>query len=127
MNRRPVTIRLPRLTGLAIIGLIAYARYFLRLPWLSASVVYLLLFWIFHCGMTFTAVWFPSVLARLEGDEIDWYQWPNVRIAMLLSVIGAAGFVFGLGLFEGRPPRDTLTWPRGSASTFPSCTESDGC
>ena len=88
-------------TGLAIFGLIAYARYFLRLPWLSASVVYLWLFWIFHCGMTFTAVWFPSVLARLEGDEIDWYQWPNVRIAMLLSVIGAAGFVFGLGLFSG--------------------------
>ena len=86
-------------TGLAIIGLIAYARYFLRLPWLSASVVYLCLFWIFHCGMTFTAVWFPSVLARLEGDEIEWYYWPNVRIAMLLSVIGAAGFVFGLGLF----------------------------
>ena len=54
-------------SGLAILGLIGYARYFLRLPWLSASVVYLWLFWIFHCGMTFTAVWFPSVLARARG------------------------------------------------------------
>jgi hypothetical protein len=51
-------------SGLAILGLIAYARYFLRLPWLSASVVYLSLFWIFHCGMTFTAVLVPSVLCR---------------------------------------------------------------
>jgi hypothetical protein len=87
------------ITGLAIIGLIAYARYFLRLPWLSPSVVYLLLFWIFHCGMTFTAVWFPSVLTDLEAGDLEWYYWPNVRLAMLLSVIGAAGFVFGMGLF----------------------------
>jgi hypothetical protein len=90
-------------SGLAIIGLIAYARYFLRLPWLSASVVFLSLFWIFHCGMTFTAVWVPSVLTRLEGGDIEWYDWPNVRLALVLSVIGAAGFVFGLGLF-GRLP-----------------------
>lgn len=90
-------------TGLVIAGLIAYAHYFMRLPWLSASVVYLWLFWIFHCGMTFTAVWFPSVLASLQGDDLEWYKWPNVRLAMLLSLMGAAGFAFGMGLF-GRPP-----------------------
>jgi O-antigen polysaccharide polymerase Wzy len=90
-------------SGLSILGLIAYTRYFLRLPALSASVVYLSLFWIFHCGMTFTGTLIPSVLARLEGADIEWYYWPNVRFAMLLSVIGAAGFVFGVGLF-GRSP-----------------------
>jgi hypothetical protein len=89
-------------TGLAGIGLIAYARYFLGLRWLSASVVYLMLFWMFHFGMTFTATLIPSVLTRLEDYEIEWLYWPNVRFAMILGVIGAAGFVFGVGFFAGR-------------------------
>jgi hypothetical protein len=89
-------------TGLAVIGLTAYARYFLRLPWLSASVVYLVLFWIFHFGMTFTAVLVPSVLTPLSDGQIEWFRWPSVRMAMILGVIGAAGFVFGAGFFATR-------------------------
>ncbi len=84
-------------TGATAIGLIAYARYFLRLPWLSASVVYLMLFWMFHFGMTFTAAVFPSALLRLQDWQIEWFYWPNVRMAMILGLIGAAGFVFGVG------------------------------
>ncbi len=86
-------------SGLVVIALIAYARYVVQLPWMSASVVYLLLFWMFHFGMTFTAVLVPDVLAPFEAWAIEWLYWPNVRIAMILGVIGAVGFVFGVGLF----------------------------
>src|SRR3990172_6361510 len=41
-------------SGLAVIGLVVYSRYALCFPWLSASVVYLALFWIFHFGLAFT-------------------------------------------------------------------------
>jgi len=84
--------------GFAVIGLMVYARYFLRLPWISASVVYLMLFWMFHYGLAFTAVLVPDVLAPLAYWEIAWMYWPNVRVAMILGLIGAAGFVFGVGL-----------------------------
>jgi hypothetical protein len=57
-NHAPIAI----VTGVGGAGLIAYARYFLRLPWISAPVVYLILFWTFHFGMTFTAELVPSVL-----------------------------------------------------------------
>jgi O-antigen polysaccharide polymerase Wzy len=93
-------------TGLTVFGLIAYARYFVRLSWLSASVVYLLLFWMFHFGMTFTAVLFPDVLLEFEDWQLEWFGWPNVRVGMLLGVIGAAGFVFGSGLLTRRPSRN---------------------
>jgi hypothetical protein len=89
-------------SGLTVLGLLVYMRYFLGLPWLSASGAYLLLFWIFHCGMTFTAVLVPSVLDSIEEYELEWFSWPNVRLSMLLSVIGAAGFVFGVGLLQHR-------------------------
>lgn len=83
-------------SGLAALALIAYARYGLGLPWLSASLVYLLLFWMFHFGLVFTAALDPGVLASLQDWELEWLYWPNVRLAMLLGVLGAAGFVAGL-------------------------------
>jgi hypothetical protein len=89
-------------TGATVIGLIAYARYFLHRPWISASVVYLMLFWMFHFGMTFTAAVFPSVLAPLPDEDIEWFYWPNVRMSMILGVLGAVGFVFGVGLVADR-------------------------
>ena len=95
----PVTI----VSSLAVLGLIAYARYFVGLSWLSASVVYLLLFWTFHFGMTFTTVLFPDVLLKFEDWQLEWLAWPNVRVGMLLGVIGAAGFLLGSGLFAKRP------------------------
>lgn len=90
--------------GLAVMGLILYTRYFLRRPWASASIVYLALFWMFHYGMAFTSVIVPSVLEPFEAWEVAWLYWPNVRMAMILGVCGAAGFVLGIGLFVGRTP-----------------------
>lgn len=84
--------------GLGVMGLMLYVRYTLRVPWISPSVVYLMLFWMFHYGLVFTAVLVPDVLAPFPYWENAWMYWPNVRVAMLLGLIGAAGFVFGVGL-----------------------------
>jgi len=89
-------------TGATAAGLIAYARYFLRLPWLSAPVVYLVLFWTFHFGMTFTAVLFPSVLAKISDQDLSWFFYPSTRLAMLVSLVGAASFVLAIGFFTRR-------------------------
>jgi hypothetical protein len=98
--------------GLCVIALIAYTRYGLRLPWLSASVVYLVLFWMFHFGLTFTAAVAPTVLSPFEDWEVAWMYWPNVRLAMILGVIGAAGFVSGLVLTSRQPGTTQVVRPR---------------
>jgi hypothetical protein len=95
-------------TGLAGIGLIAYARYFLRLPWLSGSLVYLMLLWMFHFGYTFTSVLVPSMLTRLD-EEVEWLSFESTRLSMILGVLGAAGFVASVGLFARRPTREAPT------------------
>ena len=89
--------------GFGVFALIAYTRYCLGFPWLSASIVYLVLFWMFHYGLTFTAVLLPGVLAPFEEWEIEWVFWPNVRLAMILGLLGAAGFVCGIGAMHRRP------------------------
>jgi O-antigen polysaccharide polymerase Wzy len=86
-------------TGLAGLGLIAYARYTLQFGWLSAPVVYLILFWVFHFGMTFTAALVPSLLDSITDDGLEWFSWPSVRMTMILSLTGQAAFVCGVGLF----------------------------
>src|SRR4029434_3618044 len=103
LSHVPITVA----TSLAVLGLIAYARFFVCLSWLSASVAYLLLFWMFHFGMTFTAVLFPDVLLEFEDWQLEWLGWPSVRVSMLLGVIGAAGFVLGTGLLTRRPRTNT--------------------
>jgi hypothetical protein len=99
-------------TGVVAAGLIAYARYFLCLPWLSAPVVYLLLFWTFHFGMTFTAVLIPSVLTKLSDSGLVWYPLTSTRLSMILGLIGAASFVFPIGFFARR-----ITAPRPRIET----------
>jgi hypothetical protein len=94
--------------GLAVAGLALHVRYVLGLPWVSASMVFLVLFWMFHYGLTFTAALAPDVLAPFEDWEIEWLRWPNVRLAMVLALLGATGFVFGVGL-SGR--RASLVTP----------------
>jgi hypothetical protein len=89
-------------SGAMIVALAVYVRIGLQYPWSSASLVYLGLFAIFHCGMVTTAVLVPSVLAPFEDWELEWLGWPNVRLAMLLSVLGAAGFVLGAGFVRIR-------------------------
>jgi oligosaccharide repeat unit polymerase len=102
-------------TGIAGLGLIAYSRYFLRLPWGSAPVLYLILFWTFHFGMTFTAVLVPSVLTKIPEDELEWFYQSSTRMSMLLSVVGAASFVLAIGFFARRVvaprPIETLYEP----------------
>src|SRR5687768_14876011 len=49
-------------SGLTGLGLVAYARWGLRLSWMSAPLVYLMLLWVFHFGMTFTTTAVPSTL-----------------------------------------------------------------
>jgi hypothetical protein len=90
--------------GLAVVGLAVYTHYVLALPWLSASVAYLVLLWMFHYGLAFTAVLVPDVLAVMDPWQVNWLYWPNVRLSMILGVIGAAGFVGGAGLTAGRRP-----------------------
>jgi len=90
--------------GLAVIGLIVYGRYVLHLPWISASIVYLMMFWMLHYGLAFTAVLVPDVLMNFTDWDVLWLYWPNVRIAMILGLIGAAGFVFSVGLMSGGRP-----------------------
>ena len=58
----PITVA----TSVTVIALIAYSRYVLQLKWLSASNVYLALFWMFHFGLTFPAVLFPDVLLEIR-------------------------------------------------------------
>ena len=104
LSHDPITVA----TSLTVIGLIAYSRYFLRLRWLTATNVYLVLFWMFHFGLTFTVVLFPGVLLKFEDFEIDWLVWPNVRVGMLLGLIGAAGFVLGAGFFARGPVTEAV-------------------
>jgi hypothetical protein len=98
--------------GLAVIGLIAYGRYGLRLAWMSASVVYLMLFWIFHYGLAFTAVVVPDVLEKYDDVDILWMYGQPVRLTLILAVIGAAGFTFGAAVLTGtrreRQPLETV-------------------
>ena len=91
--------------GAAGLGLIVYARQILRVPWTSASMVYLCLFWMFHFGLAFTIAVIPEMRSSFDPratifDQrvVEWYHWPNVRFAMLLSLLGAAGFVTGIGM-----------------------------
>jgi hypothetical protein len=91
--------------GLSVAGLIVYVRYVLGMPWISAPMVYLVLLWMFHYGLTFTAALVPDVLATVEEGGIDWLQSPNVGVAMILGVVGALGFVFGLGIVAARRQR----------------------
>jgi hypothetical protein len=104
-------------TGVMGAGLIAYARYFLGLPWLSAPVVYLILFWTFHFGMTFTAVLVPSVLTKLSDEELEWFSLTSTRLSMILSLIGAASFVFPIGFFA---PRLTTARPQIDTDNEPA-------
>jgi hypothetical protein len=88
--------------GLAVAALIAYLRWAVGLPWLSASIGYLALFWMFHYGLAFTSIVLPGTVRDFEAWEINWMYGPNVRIAMVLAVIGAAGFVCGVGFMFHR-------------------------
>ena len=98
-------------TGIVGAGLIAYARYFLRLPWISAPVVYLILFWVFHFGMTFTAVLVPSVLTKILDEDLEWLSLSSTRMSMILGVVGAASFVFATGFFARRPAATSARQP----------------
>ena len=64
-----------------------------------------MLLWIFHFGYTFTAVLVPSVLTKSLDDEVEWLAFESTRLSMILGVLGAAGFVAGIGLFPWRPTR----------------------
>ena len=94
-------------SGVAVMVLIAYMRYGLGFPWLSAVVVYLLLFWMFHFGMAFTGVLAPWALDELHSADVNWLFLPNARVAMLIAVIGAAGFAATAGLFAPRAHAET--------------------
>jgi hypothetical protein len=91
-------------TALAGAALVLHARYLLGLRWLSAPVIYLMLMWMFHFGMTFTAVLAPSVLDAIPDDSLEWFYLPSTRLSMILGVLGSAGFLFALGLLDH--PRD---------------------
>jgi hypothetical protein len=104
-------------TGLAGIGLIAYARYFLRLPWLSGSLVYLTLLWVFHFGFTFTAVLVPSMLTKFMDEELEWLSFESTRLSMILGLIGVSGFVASVGLFARW---QTLEAPPAQVSARPA-------
>jgi oligosaccharide repeat unit polymerase len=90
--------------GLVVLALIAYLRIVVGLPWLSASIGYLTLFWMFHYGLAFTSIVLPGTVRNFEPWEINWMYGPNVRVAMVLAVIGAAGFVGGVGMMVHRTP-----------------------
>ena len=93
-------------TGLIGAALLAHARLVLRQPWMSPAIAYLALFWLFHFGLTFTAAIVPDVLTSSSllqspanwHNDVGWLYWPNVRLSMLLGVIGAAAFLCGVGL-----------------------------
>jgi len=98
-------------TGLAVLALVMYTRYGLRFPWLSASLVYLLLLWVFHFGLAFTAVIDPGVLSAAQYWEVAWLYMPNARLAMTLAALGAAGFVLGAAFFAPSSGIETATEP----------------
>jgi hypothetical protein len=99
-------------TGLAVAALLLYTRYALGHPWLSAPAIYMALFWMFHFGLSFTAVLVPDVLLEFDRADIDWLHAPNVRAAMLLAVAGAAGFVGSAGIFGSRRGATVAGVPR---------------
>lgn len=94
-------------TALGGFALIAYARYALRLPWISASIVYLGLLWIFHFGMTLSTELAPNLLDDFADWQLEWLYLPNTRIAMLLGILGMVGFLLGVGFFWGPGSEDT--------------------
>lgn len=90
--------------GGAVIGMMFHARYILRLSWLSPTMVYLILFWMFHYGLTFTSVVAPAALSSLGERQLAWLGWPNVRLAMLISLLGVCGFLLAVGFaIDGEP------------------------
>jgi oligosaccharide repeat unit polymerase len=101
------------LCSLGAAGLIVYARHALRLRWTSASIVYLMLLWVFHFGLVFTAALVPDVLNQFEYRTIEWLFWPNARVAMVLGLLATAGFVAGLGAID--PGRATNAGPVAGA------------
>ncbi len=86
-------------SGAAVIALLLYTHYGLGFAWLSATGLYLAMFWMFHFGLSFVAALVPDVLTDYYQPEIAWLFQPNGRLAMMLGVIGATGFVCGAGLF----------------------------
>jgi hypothetical protein len=98
--------------GLGVITLILYLRYALGFAWMSGSAIYLILFWLFHFGLTFVAVFRPELLTAVDERNVLWVASPTVRMAMLLALLGATGFVFGAGLWGPcpRPPNSGERW-----------------
>jgi hypothetical protein len=89
-------------SGLVLLALVFYARYALGFPWLSASLMYLILLWVFHFGLSFPAALDPGVLATMQEWEVAWLFAPAARLAMLLATLGGAAFVAGAALFAPR-------------------------
>jgi hypothetical protein len=76
--------------GLAII--FVYKRA-LQLDWLSASVAYMVIFWIFHLGLVFPAAIVPSILS--DFGLLDWLMSDENSIAVVASLLFLVSFALG--------------------------------
>ncbi len=91
--------------GLAII--FVYQRA-LQLDWLSASVAYMVIFWIFHLGLVFPAAIVPSILSNF--GLLDWLMSYENSMAVVASLLFLVSFALGtlLRRDDRNPTRATV-------------------
>jgi hypothetical protein len=86
-------------TGVVGVALILWVRYGLRVPWASATLLYLALLWLFHFGLTFTTALVPSSMKTLSDEDFEWLFSLTTRKSMLLALAGAGAYAAAAGAF----------------------------
>ncbi len=80
--------------GAGLIIIVAYKRV-LRLEWLSPTILYMAIFWVFHLGLVFPAAIVPSLLDDYPGWALDRLLSPESSIAVVASLLFLACFAVG--------------------------------
>jgi oligosaccharide repeat unit polymerase len=115
-NRRDMLLPISLLSGLVGIGIILYARYCIGLAWMSISVLFLMQLWLYNFGLTFIAVFVPSVISALK--ENTWYYLPPTRMALLMSLLAMTSYTLGVVIMHKNVRKkisNSSIWPHDSS------------
>ncbi|MBM3187141.1 MAG: O-antigen polysaccharide polymerase Wzy [Chloroflexi bacterium] len=92
-------------TGASGLVLIAGASLFAGLDWLSATVIYAAVFWLFHYGLVLPVGLDPGLLDWFRPWDVAWVEAPETQKAALLSLLFLACFFLGACLAGRRSTR----------------------
>ncbi len=92
------------MTGGGSLVLIWILRKISGLDWLSPPVSYLIIFWLFHFGLIFTAAIVPElVLGGRPSWAIDWLSYAETDEAAFMSLLFISNFLLGIFLIYKKP------------------------